>query len=347
MGASGKKKAATIYDIAKSVGVSGATVSRAINNKGYISDELKERIYKTAKELNYIPNPAARSLKTRRTNQIMLSTIYLRDYFNFDMIEAVQNTAKSHGYSLLLNFTGDNENEEIKMLKNVRENFVDGLILVSLNFTEKHMKEIMNIQYPIVLTGICTNRIVGGEGLFDYVGVDTQKGTYIATKHLISQGHTEIGYVGLPSKIQSWDERYRGFCMAMEEAGLKQREEYIITGGYDENFGYEAGLTYAKLKKRPTAICASADMIVIGLYRAFEHEGIRIPEDICIVGMDNIDLDTLVKPKISSVAIAQADIGRTAAELIFRRLDGSNEPFQDIIFQPRLIVRESSVNKVL
>jgi LacI family transcriptional regulator len=203
----------------------------------------------------------------------------------------------------------------------------------------------INLPFPIVLSGICNNSIIGGEGQFDYVGVDSLRGIYMSTKHLIQQGHKKIGYVGLPSKVQIWDERFKGFCLAMEDSGLLIDEKIVITGGYDQNFGYEAGLKLAALDELPTAICASTDMTVLGLYRAFEEKGISIPNDICIVGMDNIDITTLVRPKISSVAIAQADIGRTAAELIFKRLDGLNEPNRNIIFQPVLIVRESSVRQ--
>jgi LacI family transcriptional regulator len=273
----------------------------------------------------------------------MLAINHMRDLFYFDMIEAVYDVAEKHGYSLILNYTKDDELNELKLLQSLKENYVDGLILISIIFSEKHLKAMANVNCPVVLSGICNNRFKDSNPAFDYVGVDTKTGIYISTKHLINQGHTKIGYVGLPLEKQASDERYEGFCAAMIEAGLKINERYVMLGGYTENFGYNAGLTYAKFCDLPTAICASSDMAVIGLYRAFEQEGIKIPGDICIVGMDNIDIDTLIKPKISSVAIAQADIGRTAAELIFKRLNGSTSPYESIIFQPRLIVRESSI----
>jgi len=165
----------------------------------------------------------------------------------------------------------------------------------------------------------------------------------MATRHLIDNGHTKIGYVGLPAYEQKHDERYTGFCAAMKEAGLEVRERYVFTGDYKEQFGFEAGKKYAKLKKDfPTAICASTDMIALGLYRAFEEEGIKIPNDISVIGMDNIDVASRIKPKLSSIALSQADIGRAAAELIFRRIGGSKEPYRDIIFKPDIILREST-----
>lgn len=336
------RAAATIYDIAKLAGVSVCTVSRTLNNKGYIAEETRERILRIAEELEYVPNPVARSLKTQRTNQIMLSMPYLRDYFNFDIIEAVQEVAKANGYSLLLNFTEDDEKKEIQMLNDVRENLADGLIMLSVNFTKEHLEVIKNNRFPFVLTCISSNRNKEWEEAFDFVGVDTQKGIYASTMHLIELGHKEIGYVGLPTKQQQSDERYTGYRMAMEAAGLKVNKKFVVTGDYKENFGYEAGKYFAELDKLPTAICASTDMIVLGLYRAFEEKGIKIPEDISIVGMDNIDVATRVKPKITTVDVAQSEIGKTAADLLFRRLDDYDGPYISVVYQPKLIIRESS-----
>jgi LacI family transcriptional regulator len=125
-----KSSITTIYDIARLVGVSGATVSRALNGKGYIAHKTKSEIMRIAHELNYSPNPVARSLKIKRTNQIMLSMNNIRDYFNSDLIDAVQRVAKDKGYSLLINFTEDNEKDELQLLKNLRQNLVDGLIMI-------------------------------------------------------------------------------------------------------------------------------------------------------------------------------------------------------------------------
>jgi len=340
------KKAATIYDIAKTTGVTAATVSRVLNNKGYIAEETRDKIIKAAKQLNYSPNPAARTLKTRRTNQVMLSIPDMRNQFYFDMIAAIQEVAKAKGYSLILNYTEADEKEEINCLRNVRENFIDGLILISINITEKLISEVKNIHQPIVLSGICKNTIKETDRAFDYVGVDTGKGLYLAAKHLIGQGHTHIGYIGLSLNTQPGSERFTGFCLAMNESGLNVDDRFVRIGGFTEGFGYEAGLSLVKQDSLPTAVCASSDIIALGIYRAFEQEGISIPADISVVGMDNTDITTRIKPKMTTVAISQAEIGRTATELIFKRLNGFIGPYQTMIFQPRLIVRESSINVV-
>ena len=339
------KSNATIYDIASYLNISASTVSRALNNKNSVTAKTRKKVIEAAKLLNYTPNIAARYLKTQKANQIMLSMPYMADEFFVDMISAVQAVAKSNGYSLILEYTENDIEEEIKIIRNVKKNFIDGLIMISLNFTQEHIREIEKLNLPVVLSSICKNRIIGGKGSFDYVGVDTKQGIYLATKHLIEQGHTKIGFIGHDISTQTGEERYKGFCLAMNDSGLFVNKEYIITTGkFSITFGYETGLVFAKMKDFPTAICVSADLIVLGLYRAFEQENIGIPDDISIIGMDNISTTTLLKPKVSTVALSQGEIGRYAANLIFKRLEGSKEPSQNIIFKPRLIIRESSIN---
>jgi len=175
--------------------------------------------------------------------------------------------------------------------------------------------------------------------------VDTQKGIYMTTQHLIQQGHTRIGYIGGNKDIVVFRERYRGYSQSLIDGGLTLEDELVFFGEkWVESTGYEAGKYFLSLKQRPTAICAANDIMAIGAIRAFEEAGLHIPKDISIIGMDNIDLTHRLKPKMSSVAIAQAEIGRTAAELIFKRLrkEEQGSP-KKIIFQPRLIIRESSI----
>jgi len=335
----------TIYDVAKYLNLSASTVSRALNNKGDIKRDTIEKVKNAAELLNYSPNIGAQYLKTLKTKQIMLSVTYLADEFYSDMVSAIQSVAKKNGYSLIIESTEDDIEEELKVIRNAKRNFIDGLIMVSLNFSEEHIKEIERLNMPIILSSMCKNRIKGGEGLFDYFGVDTNKGIYIATKHLIEQGHEKIGFIGHDLNTHTGCERFKGFCSAMNEFGLSVDEKYVMTTGkYCTTIGYETGLEFAKMKTPPTAICASADLIVLGLYQAFDEKNIRIPEDISITGMDNIRTTSILKPKVTTVALSQGEIGTNAANLIFRRLAGFKEPSQNIILKPRLIVRESSIN---
>lgn len=335
----------TIYDIAKEAGVSPGTVSRTLNNIGYIKDETREKIEKVMKDLKYTPNRAARTLKTKKTGLIMLAIPDTDNPFFVDLIKAVQDVVKYNDYSMVLYYTEGKKSDELKALKLMKENFADGLILINFSFTDDHQKEIDRINVPVVLSSMNVSSIGGNEeDRFDYVGVDSRKGMYMAAKHLIMQGHTNIAYIGGVRKFDVFNERYSGYRDALIESGLSIKDELVSWKNYMEISGYEAAIGFAALKHRPTGVCAANDMLAMGALRAFEESGIKVPEDISLVGMDNIDMGARLKPKLSSVSIAQSEIGRTAAELIFKRLKNKEDGIsKKIIFEPRLVVRESSI----
>jgi LacI family transcriptional regulator len=337
----------TIYDIAKAAGVSPGTVSRALNNVGYIKYETRKKIETVIKQFDYIPNRAARSLKTKRTGLIMLAIPDTDNPFYVDMIKAVQDVVKANDNSMVLYYTEGKKNDEIKALKMLHENFADALIMVNFYFTKEYRKEIDKIKCPVVLSGISVSDLGGGEDdRFDYVGVDCRKGIYLSTMHLIGQGHINIGYIAGIKELNTFMERCEGYREAFMDSGIKIREELIYWENYNESSGYKAGKYFLGLKNRPSAICAANDMMAMGALRAMEDSSIKVPEDMSVVGMDNNNISGRLKPGLSSVSIAQSEIGRTAAELIFKRLKGEeNGISKKIIFEPRLIVRESSIIK--
>jgi LacI family transcriptional regulator len=336
-------KPTTIYDIAQKVNLTPNTVSRVLNNKGYISDKTRSKVLKAAAELNYQPNQIAKSLKTSVTKQIMLAVPFIREAFNFDLIAAVQEVVRSHGYSLVLSYTEADETEELNAMDNLLKNHADGLILTTINISGRLMDKVSHIRKPCVFSCFC--KYSAGDVPFDYVGVDTKKGIYLATRHLIDQGHTKIAYIGPELAALEGRERFEGYCLAMHESGLDVAPSMTLTGGHNDLFGYESGQALLRQGNLPTAICAGTDLIVLGLYRIFEQNRVSVPGQVSITGMDNIDICSLVKPKITSVAIGQAEIGRMAAEMLFERLISKEEAGHRIItLEPRLIVRESSVN---
>lgn len=341
-----KSTTLTVYDIAKAAGVSPGTVSRSLNNRGYIKYETREKIKKVVDELEYIPNRAARTLKTKKTGLILLAIPDTANPFYVDMIEAVQDVVKHNNYSMVLYYTEGKKSDEIKVLKMMHEDFADGMILINFYFTEEHKKEIEKINCPLILSGICVSDIGGHEeDKFDYIGVDTEKGMYLATKHMIMQGHTDIGYIGGRKDFVVFNERYKGYTNALIDGNLEIKEQLVAwSEDYNESSGYEAGLYFLNIKQRPTAVCAANDMLAMGALRAFEEKMVKVPEEISLFGMDNIDMASRIKPRLSSVAIAQSQIGREAAELIFRRLASKETgPSKKVIFEPRLVIRESSV----
>lgn len=334
----------TIYDIAKAAGVAPGTVSRTVNNIGYIKDETRKRIEAAMAELKYTPNRAARTLKTKRTGLILLAIPYTDNPFYVDMIKAVQENVKNHGYSMILTYTEGKIEEEIRALKMLHEHYADGMILINFSFTPRHSREIERIHAPLVLSSISKSSIGGRVGdNFDYVGVDTEKAVLLSTRHLVQQGHSRIAYyAGLPS-IELYQERLAGFKSALSEGGLPYREECILWGSYKDPKTFEMVCELMKKPDPPTAVVCANDMLALGAMLALQDAGYRVPEDVSLVGMDNIDTTLRVRPMLSTVAIAQAEIGRFASELLFRRLN-REETGGSVkrIFEPRLIVRGSS-----
>lgn len=331
----------TIYDIAKRVGVSASTVSRALSNNGYCDEETRKNIEKAAKELNYAPDYSAKILRTKKTERILFAIPDICNPFYFDMINGANSVLEKYGYLMILFYTKHSLKEELKAIQNLKAKIADGMIMVSFNFCDKNIKAINSLNSPVVLTNKYES--LNGEDKFDYVYVDTYLGIKQATEHLLKQGHQKIAYVGGDMNEQTGLERFHGYRDAMLEAGLKLDLQYVFESNYTESGGYFCGKEILNLQNKPTAVVASNDLMAIGVMNACDEVGVKIPDQIAIVGMDNTELATRVTPKLTSVAMMQEEIGRNAAQILMDRLNDGNSAKKRIKLFPRLVVRESSV----
>lgn len=331
----------SIYQIAKKVGFSPSTVSRALSGKGYCDEKTKEIILKAAKELNYAPVYAAKILKTKKTEKIIFAIPDICNPFYFDMINGANSVFEQYGYLMVLFYTKHNLNEELKVIQHLKEKYADGMIMVSFNFCEENIEAINSADAPVVLTNKYDS--IDGKDKFDYVYVDTYLGIKMATEHLLKQGHQKIAYVGGDMKEQTGYERYMGFKDAIIDSGLKFDEKYVFESNYTESGGYSCGKEILNLEHRPTAVVASNDLMAIGIMNVCEEEHIKIPDELAVVGMDNTDLATRVTPKLTSIAMMQEEIGRNAAQILMDRLNGDTGKKKTIKLFPRLVVRQSSV----
>lgn len=339
-------KEVTIYDIAQKSGFAPGTVSRALNNMGYVKEETRKKIEKVAAELEYIPHQAAVTLKTKKTGLLLLAIPDMDNPFYFDLIRSIQEIVQQNNNSLILYYTEGKVEQELKAINMMQQEIADGMIMINLSYNEQYRLELKKLKRPVVLCNMCVGDIGGKVGdPFDFVGVDTKKGMYNGAVHLIKQGHSKIGYIGGNKKYNAFKERYEGYVEALQEHSLKIDEKIIYFDEYwGEGTGYRAGEHIVKLAELPTAICVANDLMAIGLLRSFDEHKILIPDNIAIIGMDNIDLTYRLQPKLSTISIAQGEIGRKAAEIIYQRIKGfSFDKPQKIIFEPRIIVRESSI----
>lgn len=296
---------------------------------------------KTAKEMNYAPDHAAKMLKTKKTEKILFAVPDICNPFYFDMINGINSVIEEYGYLLILFYTKHSLNEELRAIQTLRERYADGMIMVSFNFCEKNINAINMLNAPVILT----NKYESPEGgdQFDYVYVDTYAAVKEAAKHLLEQGIRRIAYVGGDMKEQTGFERFCGYRDALAEAGLGIDERYKIESDYTESGGYMAGKRLLALDEPPRAIVAANDLMAIGIMNSCEDAGLSIPGDVAVTGIDNLDLSTRVRPKLTSVSMMQEEIGRNAARMLMSRMLGEPVRERAIRITPRLVVRESSV----
>ena len=330
-----------IYQIAKIVGLSPSTVGRALSGKGYCNEKTKDIICKAAKELNYAPVHAAKALKTKKTEKIIFAIPDICNPFYFDMINGANSILEKYGYLMVLFYTKHSIEEELRVIQNLKERYADGMIMVSFNFCKKNIDAINCVDAPVVLTNKYDS--ISSKDKFDYVYIDTRLGIKMATEHLVKQGHQRIAYVGGDMKEQTGDERYKGFKDASLDCGKIFNDTYVFESDYTERGGYLTAKEIFKLSEPPSAIVVSNDLMAIGIMNYCDEKGIKIPDDLAIVGMDNTDVATRVTPKLTSVAMRQEEIGRNAAQILMDRLNGDMGGQKNIKLSPSLVVRQSSV----
>ncbi|MGG4094224.1 LacI family DNA-binding transcriptional regulator [Paenibacillus lautus] len=331
----------TIYTIAERVGVSPSTVSRALSGRGYCSPKTKSKILEAAKEMNYAPDHAAKMLKMRQTNKIIFAVPDICNPFYFDMINGINQVLEEHDYLMILFYTKHRLQEEMKAIQTLRENVADGMIMVSFHFGEENIGAINALQAPVVLT----NKYVSPEGndRFDYVYVDTYDGIKQSTEHLIRQGLRSIAYLGGNLSEQTGHERFCGYRDAMLNAGIPLIPRFIAESDYTESGGYVMAKAWLEGLDHPEGIVAANDLMAIGVMKACEEAGLRIPHDVAVVGMDNLDLASRVYPKLTSVALQQEEIGRKAAQILMDRMLGIPREERAVKLMPQMVVRDSSV----
>lgn len=328
----------TIEDVAQRAGVGIATVSRAINNSGGISPKTKEKVLAAVEELGFVPNSFAQNMKVRRTMQIALAVPDVRNAFVPEVAYAVEQAAKHFGYRVVQINTLGNARAELDILREVKKLHVDGLVILPLAYP-KTLKDLINkANLPISI--INYGKKLSGDIKADIVSMSTQEGKLVM-QHLQQIGCTRIGYAGAFKEII--EERF----FAYEDAVDKVDRSLIYFG---EDFSLETGMKAAdyfySLPTMPDAIYAGNDMVAIGLINRFKELGISVPHDIAIVGIDNIWWGTVISPKLSTVSIMNTEVAKVATELLLQRIQEQKKGlYERVQFEPRLIVRESSIVK--
>ncbi|MBC8610721.1 LacI family DNA-binding transcriptional regulator [Massilimaliae timonensis] len=340
----GNKKA-TIYDIAKLSGVAPGTVSRALNHIGYVKKETVEKVESAAKALNYIPTRAAQSLKTKCTGLLLVAIPDMENPFYVQMISAIQAEVRNNGYSMILYYTDGAIEYEVKAFEMMREHIADGMIMVNLNDITSYVPYLKRAHLPLVLCQMSDH--MGEEYQeygFDDICVDTKRSIMELVDRFCERGYQEIGYIGGNPKIFAFADRYQGYCDSLSKHHLLLEERFVVLSeNWLEQDGYEAAKALYSRGKLPSAICFSHDLMAVGAMRFFKEQGISLPEELAVSGLDNIDVCEKIAPSLTSVCIHQNQMGRLAAQKVLSRIQqGESEGFTKTVLTGEIIRRASS-----
>ncbi len=331
----------TIKDIAKIAHVSNTTVSRALNNQSRIRNETKERILSIAKELNYRPDFIARSLVMKRTKTLGLVITTIANPFYTELAQGIEATARKLGYNIILCSTQSDLGTERLDIEMLRSKGVDGIILTSAHMGDPNIVELAEEGFPVVLVNRRTYDPMV-RGLVDYVGIDNIQGGFWAVEHLIKLGHRRIGIIGGSSESSVGFERLEGGKRALTAYGLKQIDDYFLEGDFLKESGYRGGMKFIKMAEPPTAVFAANDYMALGTYQAVMEEGLKVPEEIAIVGFNDIEFTSMKGIELTTIGQKKYEMGALSVENLVERIEGRKvHPPQEIILKPELIIRRT------
>jgi LacI family transcriptional regulator len=328
----------TIKDVARRAGVSTMTVSRVINNSGYISPETRSRVERAIADLDYLPNALARSLRFKQTKTIALVLSDISNPFFTTLARGVEDAAMEHGFSVLFCNTDESDAVEREYLSILIQKQVDGVLLVPASDHGGALGQLRARGVPVV----ALDRRVPGVPV-DTVRGDSEGGAYAAVCHLLALGHTCIAAMTGPRGISTATDRLAGYRRALEGAGVAVDERLICSDDFTTEGGYRATQRLLAERVAPTAIFSGNNFIAFGAFRALREAGLQVPEDVSLVTFDDLPDSWLMTPFLTTVNQPAHAIGRRATELLLERLGERGGPeAREIVLPTELIVRRSS-----
>ncbi|NLP49608.1 LacI family DNA-binding transcriptional regulator [Bacillus sp. RO1] len=304
---------ATIKDVAKLAGVAVSTASYALNNVNKVSPATMKKVQEAARELNYMKNGFASDLKRTKTNTIALILRDLSGPFYSELIKGVQEVTTAHGYDLIAcSSVGGTQSTAAKFLKEKR---VDGAIILAHNITNDIVLESAREGFPIVVL----DRKIDHEFVYQ-VEVDNFHGGYAATEYLINKGYREVGYVSGPMNSHDNQMRFDGYMAALREHGIQYQNKWKLSGDFTREGGYRATKMLIAQRQLPEAIFYANDEMAIGGLQAFKENKISVPDDISIIGYDDIQMAEYVNPPLTTVRQPKYEVGALAVHVVFQAL---------------------------
>lgn len=327
---------ASIKDVAKEAGVSIATVSRVLNDVDVVNEETKKKVVEAINKLGYRPNIVARSLKTQRTKTIGIVIPDISSQFYPEIVRGAEDVANIYDYNIMLCNTDLDPEKEMEYLRVLKEKMVDGVLYMSTSLESNIVDLINNLQIPMVLVET-TSR----EGNIPSVTIDNEKAALDGVNYLIKKGNKKIAYIGThEDAVNASALRYKGYKHALKENGLELDEKLAYFGGLKAQDGYEGIVEILEHEKIDSVFCAS-DEIAMGAINALRDKGLKVPEDIDVVGFDNIYSSAIFYPKITTIAQPMYDMGSVGMRMLIKIINKQEVENKNYILKHEIIERDS------
>jgi len=330
-------------DVALRAKVSVATVSRVMNQSGYVSEETKELVLKTFNELANEDSIFSQSISNRKTNIIGVVIPDIANPFFAEVIKGISVVADKHNVSLLVCNTEERIEKELKYLELFKTNTILGLLITpktdQVQYNSQYLYQLEVLGVPIVLIDRGINL-----SHFNSVFVNNVTGSYDAVNALISEGHEKIAIISGPMSSKPGRERFYGYENAMRVNNMEINDEYVFFGDFKLESGYEITKNILELNDRPTAIFASNNMMALGSVKALIENGIKIPDDMAFIGFDDVDMFEIMNLNISTVSRPTVKMGEVAAEMLFDLIGDKqvkHTSIKEILLETRLVLRGS------
>lgn len=338
-------KLVTLKQVAKRAHVAPITASRVLNNSGYASPEIRQRVLKAARELNYTLNANAQELAGHSGRARMLAIVlpHLDNPFFVRVLEGTQQVADQEGYDLLIYSSRGNAVNDSRALDALMRRRVEGLIYVlEVNTPSAPLYELLaRLLIPLVFV---ENNVVGITA--DSIFVDNFKAGYEATNHLISQGYERIAIVSSEPDIKPNRDRWMGYCQAIKESNLTPLEYFVASHERKKETGQKIVSSMVTSAQPPDAIFAASTLITLGVFQGLRENAVRMPQQMGLIGYGENEWTSLLVPALSVVSRPAEEVGRQAANLVLKRIQQSEaDPPQEVVLSPTLLLRESSLRK--
>lgn len=333
------RQAPTIGDVARRAGVSRATVSRVLNEYPHVRPQVRTDVQRAIRALRYRPDQVARSLARRETKTLGLVVADITNPFYAETARAIVETARGHGYHVILCNTDNLHRLQEEYVEVLRQRRVDGIIFGSVFLDDPVVEALVEAGYPCVMYN---RRLRSGRG--NYIVLDNASASHDLTRHLLDLGHRHIGFITGLRDLSTASERLRGYRAALRAAGLPADPRLMRPGAFKAEMAQRAAQELLKLPRRPTAIMAGNDLMALGVMQAAGDLGLRVPEDLAVVGFDDIEIAAHRQIQLTTMAQQKAEMGRMAVvwmlEIIRDPRRYRREPLQQIL-TPTLVVRRT------